>query len=103
MFERIGRLAERAANGVSLSRRGFFGRLGQGALTTAGVLVGLLPLSSPAKAGGNILYACNYFVYHGRGRCYFVRYCGSLTSCGECPGTNGTCCKLFEKVAIGTC
>ena len=38
MFDKIGRLAEKAANSVSVSRRGFLGRLGQVALGAAGVL-----------------------------------------------------------------
>ena len=32
MFEKIGEAAETLATGVSLSRRGFLGRLGQGAV-----------------------------------------------------------------------
>ncbi len=38
MFEKIGRLAEKAATNVDVSRRGFLGRLGKGALAVAGVL-----------------------------------------------------------------
>jgi hypothetical protein len=51
MFERIRRLAERAANGASVSRRGFLGRLGQGALAAAGVIGGLMLLPKKAQAG----------------------------------------------------
>ena len=56
MFEKIGRLAETAANKVSLSRRGFLGRLGQGALAMTGVLGGLLAIRTAARAGGS--YIC---------------------------------------------
>ena len=58
MFEKIGRLAETSANKVSLSRRGFLGRLGQGALATAGALGGLLALPKDALAGDPFNIAC---------------------------------------------
>src|SRR5262249_57221889 len=50
MFEKVGRLAEAAASRASVSRRGFLGRLGQGALAAAGVLGGLL--LATRQAGG---------------------------------------------------
>jgi hypothetical protein len=56
MFEKIGRLAETAANQVSVSRRGFLGRLGQGALAVTGVLGGLLAIPTAARARGS--YVC---------------------------------------------
>ena len=55
MFEKIGRLAETAANQVSVSRRGFLGRLGQGALAMTGVLGGLLAIPTAARAAGSYL------------------------------------------------
>ena len=42
MFEKISQSAETLATRVSLSRRGFLGRLGQGALVAAGAVGGLL-------------------------------------------------------------
>src|SRR5204862_5435899 len=59
MFEKIGRLAEAVATRVSVSRRGFLGRLGQGALAAAGVLGGLLCLPKDARAAGGEL-CCHY-------------------------------------------
>jgi hypothetical protein len=59
MFDKIGRLAEEAATHVSVSRRGFLGRLGQVALGAAGVLGGLLVLPGTAQAGGGVV-CCNY-------------------------------------------
>ena len=56
MFEKIGRLAETAANKVSVSRRGFLGRLGQSALGIAGVLTGLN--ATTAKAGSGSYICC---------------------------------------------
>jgi hypothetical protein len=50
MFEKVGRLAEAAATKVSLSRRGFLGRLGRGALALTGVLGGLLAIPTDARA-----------------------------------------------------
>ena len=51
MFEKIGRLAEKTATGVSLSRRGFFGRF---ATLAGGAALGLLafwPAAAPAGGG----------------------------------------------------
>jgi hypothetical protein len=62
MFEKIGRLAETAATRVSLSRRGFLGRLGQGALTMTGVLGGLLAIPRDTRAGGS--YVCCTWTYY---------------------------------------
>jgi hypothetical protein len=59
MFEKIGRLAETAANKVSVSRRGFLGRLGQGALAV-GALLGGITASASAQTGGVLccIYQC---------------------------------------------
>jgi hypothetical protein len=51
MFEKIGRAAEQMASNVGVSRRGFLGRLGKGALAAAGVVGGLLLLPKEAHAG----------------------------------------------------
>ena len=48
MFEKIGRAAEKAADGVS--RRDFFGRFGKAALATAAVLGGVLALPGGVQA-----------------------------------------------------
>ena len=66
MFEKIGRLAEAAATNVSVSRRGFFGRLGQRALAVAGVLGGALAFPRDALAAGS--YVCCEW------KCYVWRY-----------------------------
>ena len=42
MFEKISQVAETFATRASLSRRGFLGRLGEGALVAAGAVGGLL-------------------------------------------------------------
>ena len=73
MFEKIGRLAETAANKVSVSRRGFLGRLGQGALAMTGVLGGLLAIRTNARAGG--VYVCCSRTYLFYGREYTERTC----------------------------
>jgi hypothetical protein len=54
MFEKIGNLAERLATHVSLSRRGFFGWAGKGALAVAGALA----LGSVAEGGPSVGHAC---------------------------------------------
>jgi hypothetical protein len=99
MFEKISRLAETAATKVSVSRRGFLGRLGQGALTAAAGLGGLLALSNKARAGQD-LYQCSYIQKPVKAcayRCFGVD--GSY--CGGCPKFN--CCVLLSKTIIGTC
>jgi hypothetical protein len=58
MFERISRAAEKAASGAGTSRRGFLGRLGQGALAAAGLVGGLLLPAADAHAGSGGLQAC---------------------------------------------
>jgi hypothetical protein len=58
VFEKIGRLAEAAATNVSVSRRGFLGRLGQGALVAAGALGGLLGVAAPVQAQGSSQICC---------------------------------------------
>ncbi len=101
MFEKIGRLAETAANKVSLSRRGFLGRLGQGALGAAGVLGGLLALANRAQAGQHTLYSCSYSVKGKGGKCGYAICPYGVQSCGGCPTYN--CCQLVSKTIIGTC
>jgi len=101
MFDKIGRLAEKAANSVSVSRRGFLGRLGQVALGAAGVMGGLLVLPGTAQAGSGVVcckyqcknsYACppQYFVCEPAGT--------------TCPETIGGCdCKLIKSYTRAAC
>jgi hypothetical protein len=67
MFDKFSEAAERVATNVS--RRAFLGRLGQGALATAGVLGGMLAFTGEAKA-----------FYCGKQWCPFgaVCVCGNL-------------------------
>jgi hypothetical protein len=51
MFEKINDLAEKVATRISMSRRGFFDRLGQAALGVVGVAGGLLAMPAQARAG----------------------------------------------------
>lgn len=83
MFEKIGRLAETAANKVSVSRRGFLGRLGQGALAAAGVLGGLLALPGAAQAGGSVV-CCHYRSRRGYG-CLSDKFFACLPAGSTCP------------------
>jgi hypothetical protein len=82
MFEKIGRLAETAANKVSVSRRGFLGQLGQGALAMTGVLGGLLavPRDTRASAGGSYL-CCIVHCTRPKGRTYHSCLPASLNYC----------------------
>jgi hypothetical protein len=105
MFEKISRLAERAAGKVSVSRRGFLGRLGQAALGAAGALGGLLALSSKARAGQNTLYQCFYQTRLSKKCSAYGLPCDALLNgqyCGGCP-SGGSCCQLVSKSIVGTC
>jgi hypothetical protein len=83
MFEKIGRLAETAATNVSLSRRGFFGRLGRGALVAAGALGGVLTVAVPVQAGKETYMPC----CGSRGGCYVPPGCVFVeTMCDYYPG-----------------
>jgi hypothetical protein len=100
MFEKIGRLAETAANKVSVSRRGFLGRLGQGALAVTGVLGGLLAIRTDAPAAGS--YVCCVWTcgtYHGKTK---VRSCQPPSSyCGQfgVPCIGGT----VKQTTVSSC
>jgi hypothetical protein len=100
MFDKIGRLAEAAANSVSVSRRGFLGRFGNAALGAAGVVGSLSILAGRAQADQKNLYLCAYRDKSVRGciGCGVnpVQICG-----GGCPTIK--CCQLQSKTLIGTC
>jgi hypothetical protein len=106
MFEKIGRLAETAATKVSVSRRGFLGRLGQGALAMTGVLGGLLAIPRDTRAGGS--YVCckwicggaykNYGPKTQRKGCYPAgTNCSSFSPCGFLSG------KLSYQKTVDSC
>jgi hypothetical protein len=63
MFDKISETAEKLATNVS--RRAFLGRLGQGALVTAGVLAGMFAFSGKAWAfsGGGMCCLCSSTCY----------------------------------------
>ena len=101
MFEKIGRLADRAASNVGVSRRGFLGRLGKAALAAAGVVGGLSALAGRAQAGQNNLYKCEYTNSGPTPQGCGYASCSPFQSCGGCPKLK--CCKLVSKTIIGTC
>jgi hypothetical protein len=87
MFERIGSLAEGVATDVS--RRAFFGRLGQGALGLAAVIGGVLASPVTARADQMSCWCCSF-----AGRSYLV--CSKTPyGCGfvhaGCKGCKGPC------------
>ena len=83
MIEQIGRLAERVA--TSLSRRGFLGRVGQGALVLGGAFGGLLGFPGSALAARGVGCCTNKTCPkpHGKGlgNCIFA----GTTSCLASP------------------
>jgi hypothetical protein len=84
MFEKIGRLAETAANQVSVSRRGFLGRLGQSALGVAGVLAGMT--TALAQSSGTVS-CCKYSAAKAYGCLGRGTFSICLPGGGGCPAT----------------
>jgi hypothetical protein len=88
MFEKIGRLAETAASNVGMSRRGFLGQLGRGAVAAAAVVGTLLILPRDTQARGRICSACDCsnkktFCYKGCTTCpdYTTCWCFCTGAC----------------------
>jgi hypothetical protein len=88
MFDKIGRLAEKAADSISVSRRGFLGRLGRGAMVVGALLAGF---STAAGQSGGVMccsYGCRiggrYHRYSLKFKCQAAgTTCGNLM--GNCP------------------
>jgi hypothetical protein len=102
MLDKIGRLAEAAANSISVSRRGFLCRLGNVALGAAGVLGGLLVLPGTAQAGSGVI-CCKYQCKRG-----YACPPGPITLCyaagTTCPETLIGCpCRLTTSRSKDAC
>jgi hypothetical protein len=101
MFEKIGRLAEKAATNIGVSRRGFLGRLGQGALAAAGLLGGLLLLPGDARAGGSVV-CCVYQCSKKGGYTQTLKtLCQSAGT--TCAPTSGSNCTLIGSTTAADC
>jgi hypothetical protein len=89
MFEKISNAAEKLATNVSESRRGFLGRMGQAALGVAGVVGGLLALSTEAQAIGSYTHACQQTdsPFRLTGWCIDNRsgHCKTCFNTAQCP------------------
>ncbi len=78
MFEKLTRRAESMATGLGVTRRGFLGRAGRGALVAAGALGTMFAAPTMARAAGNGCHS---------GHCYrdCVATCGGDSNCeAEC-------------------
>ncbi|HKB36611.1 MAG TPA: hypothetical protein VKD72_09170 [Gemmataceae bacterium] len=93
MFEKVGRVAERVALGMS--RRSFLGRIGPGALALAAAVGGLLAAPGAAYARGRNGLPCGPDSFPG---CQFA-VTGS--SCTSSPGCYGTCVYLRGTTICG--
>jgi hypothetical protein len=103
MFETIGRLAETAANNLGVSRRGFLGRLGQGALAAAGVLGGFLISANDAPAGSGVV-CCYYTCYkspYGPKPYHPYRYKTTCQAKGPCAPPARGCYLRGSSTAAG--
>jgi hypothetical protein len=102
MFEKIGRLAETAATKVSLSRRGFWGRLGQTALGVTAVLAGVS--AATAQSSGVVCCVIQVsFGYRPRGSSTFYKSC--LPAGSSCYNLvpPGTVKKQFNAASCDKC
>jgi hypothetical protein len=76
MFAKLTQQAESVATGLSVSRRGFLGRAGRGALAAAGALGVLLAAPRKAQAGrpGGVKECIKDCIAAGGdpGTCYFI-------------------------------
>jgi hypothetical protein len=79
MFAKLTQQAESVATRLSVSRRGFLGRTGRGALAAAGALGVLIAAPTRAQAGGHPGGGCHH--------CY--REC--IETCGGDPNCEGIC------------
>jgi len=96
MLEKIGNLAERLATNVSLSRRGFLSRLGQGALAVGAVLGGIS--TAAAGPGGTGVTCCYYRCGAGRPYDYYTE----CRTRGPCPNPDPRC-RLIRKSHASNC
>jgi hypothetical protein len=94
MFDKVGRYAETVAANVGQSRRGFLGRLGDGATAVAGLVGGLLlfpdeAVAQRAKCSG----ACRYQCPNGQ---FVVKGCRSGCTCTQSVNFRNMTCFLFH-------
>jgi hypothetical protein len=97
MLEKIGNLAERLATNVSLSRRGFLSRLGQGALAVGAVLGGI-STAAAAGSGGKGVTCC----YYRCGTRPYYYYTDCRTG-GNCPHPDDPRCRFIRKSRASDC
>jgi hypothetical protein len=83
MFKELTRQAEQVATDLSVSRRGFLGRTGRGALAAAGALGALL--AAPKRAGA-----------HGPDPCHHCQ-----KDCREACGKNNFIC--YQECYLRCC
>jgi hypothetical protein len=85
MIEKARRLAEKVAGQAGMSRRGFFGWFGKGALAAAGAVAGVLASASVALA--------RYPRCHHNRQCGVDEYCQKAA--GDCLGKGYCVSTLF--------
>jgi hypothetical protein len=91
MFGKIGRLAERAANNVSVSRRGFLGRLGQGALAV-GALLGAVVTPAAGQTGGVV--CCTYKCRNSG----YLKNSSRAFNVTTCQAAGSTCYPYYDGI-----
>jgi hypothetical protein len=82
MFDKVSQAAEKLATNVS--RRAFLGRLGQGALATAGVVASMLAFDAVARAEPGLCPRKQTF-------------CGSITGSWMCCPNGWSCTSCLSR------
>ena len=103
MFDKVSQIAEQVATGVS--RRRFFGRLGQAALTVAGFVAGGLAVPGAGRAAGMFLccrYACSCCgTFRERPIRWHEWTCSSDPN--RCASTSSFDCRLMATKLVKDC
>ena len=101
MFEKISRMAEKAATNLSVSRRGFLGRLGQSALGVAAVLAGVN--AATAQSGGVVCckYTCSSYYGYPKGGFKWTTCQPSGTTC--VPDGSRCSVKQYTRASCDKC
>ena len=97
MFDKVSQAAEKLATNVS--RRAFLGRLGQGALATAGVLGAMLAFPGQAQADPPQATCCVCRYLGPMGQYIYTYACVALGS--PCPNSGTNCGSYTVKSCNG--
>jgi hypothetical protein len=99
MFDKIGRLAEAAANRVDVSRRGFLGRLGRGAMAVGALLAG--SSAAAGQSGGAV--CCVYLCRQGARPYHYVSKKKCQPAGTACDQVLNGCGSFWQQFTVTDC